>query len=97
MARLEHRMLVAHVGRGREPHAADQSGPEVRQDVPEQVFHRQHVEIPRAANQVERHRVHVMVACFDVRMLRRLLVEHLAHERERADCPGSAPPLPHLN
>ena len=61
VARLEHRMRVADVGRRRHAHAADETRGEIGQDVAEHVLGDQHVEIPRPAHQRGAGRVDVGV------------------------------------
>jgi hypothetical protein len=82
VARLEHRMVVADVGRRRKAHAADQPGAEIRQDVAEHVLGHHHVEVPRPDDQRQRGRVDIDVAGRDVGKRLCPLVEDLAEEGE---------------
>ena len=59
VARLEHRVPIADVRRGRHAHAADQSGGEIREDVAEHVLHDQDVELPGLAYQHGRARINI--------------------------------------
>jgi hypothetical protein len=85
MRRLEHGMAVADIGRRREAHASDETGGKVGEDVAEHGLGRQHVEVPAAPDEVERHRIDVVGRVCAVRVRARLLVEHSSHEGEGAE------------
>src|SRR5690606_33799600 len=78
--RLKETMRVADLGAGGHAHAADESAPEVRQDVPEHVLHDEHVELPWPPYEIERHGIDVGAIRRDVRVQCGTLQEDLAEE-----------------
>ena len=69
MCRLEHGDFGADIGAGRQPHAADDPGAQVRHDVAVQVGQHQHVEVVRSRDEQLRHNVHDPVVELDVGIL----------------------------
>ena len=69
--RLEQGMVKPDFGTRRHAHSTDQSAAQIGKDIGEHVFHDQNVEIPRATDQVQRLRVHVIVAGLNIRVQER--------------------------
>src|SRR6266498_387887 len=74
---LEHRHAVAHVGARGDTEPADQTGCQVREDVPVEVGQQQHVEVLRLLHQLHGHVVHQVLVVFDLGVV----LGHLATDR----------------